>query len=193
MVARLVRGSGPRVGAAALIPPAAPGAPWDLVFLDRDGTVNVRLEGYVDDPDDLELLPGAGAAIARLNASGCRVVLVTNQRGLATGLLTPAQWEAVMTRFGELLAADGAHLDRVEVCPHAAGTCDCRKPRQGLFLRALDAAPWAGVERCAMVGDMPTDITPARELGMHALLLGTDAPTLAEAVDELLAAPAARD
>ena len=188
MGARLVRGSGHRVGSATVIPPGDPNAPWDIVFLDRDGTINRRVDGYVDDPDDLHLLPGAAAAVARLNAAGCRVVLVTNQRGLATGALTWEQWSAVMGRLGERLADEGAHLDRVELCPHDTGECGCRKPAPGLFLAALDSAPWARPERCALVGDMPSDVSPARALGMHTMQLGEEAPTLAAAVDLLLGA-----
>lgn len=189
MVTRMVRRGGHRVGGPGLIVPAGPGAPWDIVFLDRDGTINTRVEGYVADPDALALLPGSGPAVARLNAAGCRVVLVTNQRGLATGRLTWAQWTSVMSRLTELLAADGAHLDHVELCPHEDGECRCRKPAPGLFLRALEAAPWARAERCALVGDMPSDVDPARSLGMCTLLLGTDAPTLADAVEVLLGTP----
>lgn len=160
------------------------------MFLDRDGTLNQRVPGgYVDDPDRLVLLPGAARAVAALNRAGCRVVLVTNQRGLATGRLGWAQWEAVTARLGNLLAATDAHLDRIEMCPHDRGTCDCRKPAPGLFLSALDAAPWADPARCAMVGDMPSDVRPAQELGMRTIQLGVDATSLADAVDLLLSAP----
>lgn len=190
MVALVVRGGGLRLGCAELTPHAARDAPWDIVFLDRDGTINARVEGYVTSPDDLHLLPGAADAVARLNRSGCRVVLVTNQRGLAIGSLSWSQWASVMSRFDELLAAEGAHIDSVELCPHHAGECTCRKPQTGLFLRALEAAPWARRDRCAMVGDMTSDVVPARALGMRAILLGEDAPTLQGAVADLLGAPA---
>lgn len=166
-------------------PPVRPG-PWDLVFLDRDGTLNERVEGYVDRPEDLRMLPGAAAAVRRLNDSGARVVLVTNQRGLATGRLTPEAWLAVSARLEEELAREGAVLDHVEMCPHADGQCDCRKPLDGLFRRALALAPWAEPSRCAGVGDMPSDVTPADALGMRTLLLGTDVDDLASAVDLLL-------
>ena len=170
-----------------LIAEAEAGAPWDIVFLDRDGTLNARVDGYVGTAEDLEMLPGAAEAVARLNRAGCRVVLVTNQRGLATGRLTWEGWDAVMRRLHDLLARAGARVDHVELCAHEEGMCDCRKPRPGLFLQALASAPWASVDRCAMVGDMPSDVIPARGLGMHAVELGVDAPSLATAVDMLLA------
>ena len=169
-----------------MLPPPVGDPPWHLVLLDRDGTLNERVEGYVGDPADLRMLPGAAAAVRRLNEAGCRVVLVTNQRGLATGRLTPDAFEAVMARLHAELSASGAHLDRVEVCPHDEDTCDCRKPRDGMFRRALASAPWADPGRCVMIGDMPTDVTPARGLGMQGILLGEDAPDIASAVDVLL-------
>lgn len=174
------------MGDARLIPPPEEGAPWDIVFLDRDGTLNERVTGYVDEPDRLILLPGAAAAVAALNRTGCRVVLVTNQQGLATGALNWPQWHAVTNRLETLLARAGAHIDRIEMCPHEAGTCRCRKPAPGLFLAALAAAPWARPARCAMVGDMPSDVAPALSLGMTVLLLGADATSLEEAVNRLL-------
>lgn len=174
------------MGKSQLIPPAASGAPWDIVFLDRDGTINERVDGYVDDPERLRLLPGAATAIQRLNEVGCRVVLVTNQRGLATGAMTWPQWESVTQRLTTTLADAGAHLDRIEMCPHERGTCGCRKPGTGLFVAALGDAPWAQPSRCAMVGDMPSDIEPAELLGMTALRIGSDATSLADAVQQLL-------
>jgi histidinol-phosphate phosphatase family protein len=176
--------TGPGPG-PCLAPPAGR-PPWDLVLLDRDGTLNERVDGYVDHPDRLRMLPGAASAVRRLNEAGCRVVLVTNQRGLATGRLSWGAYEEVTARLHAELAARGAHLDRVELCPHDEGTCDCRKPRDGLFRRALAAAPWADPRRCAMIGDMPSDVHPARGLGMRGLLLGEDAEDLVAAVDELL-------
>lgn len=182
----VVRGSRHGMGDPGLIPPTESEAPWDIVFLDRDGTLNKRLPGYVDAPDRLVLLPGAAEAVARLNHAGCRVVLVTNQRGLATGALSWPQWNAVTDRMSTLLASAGAHIDHIEVCPHERGTCECRKPATGLFLSALAAAPWARVERCAMVGDMPSDIVPAQVLGMRGILLGREAVDVRAAVDLLL-------
>lgn len=174
------------MGDAPLIPPAGRGAPWDIVFIDRDGTVNERVDGYVDDPDRLRLLDGAGEAIAHLNRVGCRVVMATNQRGLATGALTWPQWHAVTRRMEVLLANVDAHIDRIEMCPHEVDSCGCRKPAPGLFLAALKAAPWATPRRCAMVGDMPSDTAPALELGMRAILIGDEAASLEDAVAILL-------
>ena len=177
----------PEIPLGPAIAPGRADAAYDVVFLDRDGTINVRRPGsYVRAPDELVLLPGAAAAVAALNVAGIRVVLVTNQRGIATGAMTAADVERVHERLAELLAAQGAWLDAIEVCPHHVGSCSCRKPLPGLFLRGLARARWAQAEKCALVGDATTDIEPALGLGMRALLLGRDAPDLSEAVALLL-------
>lgn len=170
--------------------------PFDIVFLDRDGTINTCVSRYVSTPIQLEVLPGAAEAIAALNRSGTRVVVVTNQRGLATGELTVEQLGDVHAALGRRLARAGAQLDAILVCPHEENTCRCRKPGPGLFEQALTAAPWADPARCVMVGDMVTDVVPAASFGMRPILLGvqsTDtvwerAEDLADAVDRLLGA-----
>lgn len=181
---RMVRGGRPEHAGRALTPrpwwfgpqvlePAGPHAPFDLVLLDRDGTLNERItDGYVRTPDELVLLPGATEAVARINRAGCRTVLVTNQRGLARGLLTPADLEAVHARLSDELATAGARLDAIVVCPHGQGECACRKPRDGLFREALSRAPWADPARCLMIGDLPSDLEPAAALGMRVVRVG---------------------
>lgn len=197
MGARLVRGGRPRDAGAGLIPqpwwfgpavidPAAPGAPFDLVLLDRDGTLNVRVEdGYVTHPEELVLLPGAARAVGRITAAGCRTVLVTNQRGVARGRMTGDDLESVHGYLTEELARGGGRLDAIAVCPHEEGECACRKPRDGLFRAALARAPWARAGRCLMIGDMPTDLAPAAGLGMRTTRVGEDAG-IAVVVDRLL-------
>ena len=101
------------------------------------------------------------------------MVVVTNQRGLATGALTGEQWTSVMGRLRDLLAAEGAHVDAVEMCPHQHGECACRKPAPGMFLHALADAPWVRPERCAMIGDLPSDVAPALADAVDALLDGS--------------------
>lgn len=152
-------------------------APFDLVLLDRDGTLNVRVvDGYVTRPDELEMLPGAATAVARLTGAGCRTVLVTNQRGIARGLMDRSDLESVHARLADELAAEGGRLDAIAVCPHERGVCACRKPRDGLFRTALAHAPWAAAGRCLMIGDMPSDLEPATRLGMRAERVGDESP-----------------
>lgn len=178
--------------------------PPTTVFLDRDGTLNVQVVGgYVRRPDELALLPGAADAVGRLNRAGIGVVVVTNQRGVSRGLMSPQDLAAVHARLSELLAERGAHVDAVFTCPHAAGACTCRKPATGLVLQAVQADPDIDLARSALVGDADTDIAVGTALGLTTVLLRAPAapggsagatrvePDLAAAVGWLLAEPAA--
>ena len=172
--------------------------PGSTAFLDRDGTINVGApEGdYIVSPDQIELLPGAAAAIRRLNLLPAKVVVVTNQRGIALGLMSEADLAAVNARLEELLAAEGARLDAIFHCPHAKDECDCRKPRPGMFERAVAEVPGVRLEGAAMVGDSALDVEAGARLGLTTVRLAAAAagepgadrqvPDLAAAVDWLL-------
>lgn len=165
-----------------------------LVLLDRDGTLNVKPpEGeYVTRPEGLVLLDGAAAAVARLNAAGVRVALVTNQRGIALGRMTEDDLRDVHARLAELLAAEGARLDALHHCPHDEG-CPCRKPAPGMLERELREAGVAPGDT-VMVGDSDSDVEAGRRAGVRTVRLGAaddpaadeTAPDLAAAVDRLL-------
>ena len=146
----------------------ADGFAHPAVFLDRDGTiVEDPGPGFLHDPGQVRLFPGAGEAIRRLGEAGFLVVAVTNQSGIARGLYTAADYEAVQRRLVELLATHRARLDASYFCPHHpqfTGPCDCRKPGTKLF---LDAQRALGIDfaRSWWVGDRLSDVQPARLLG----------------------------
>ncbi|HEX6534292.1 MAG TPA: HAD family hydrolase [Gemmatimonadaceae bacterium] len=145
------------------------------VFLDRDGTLNADT-GYPSRPEDVVLIEGAADAVARLNAAGLPVVVVSNQSGIGRGYLTSDDYERVRRRLEELLAAAGAHVDATYICPHAPGDppCECRKPGTLLFRRA--AADLAlDLARSWYIGDRWRDVSPALELGGHPLLVPSPA------------------
>jgi histidinol-phosphate phosphatase family protein len=141
-------------------------------FLDRDGTL-IRDTGYVGNPDEVVLLPGAGEAVHRLNDAGVPVVIVTNQSGIGRGYFDVSAFRAVQARLESLLADQGARIDGTFHCPHAPGDgCECRKP--GLALYAL-AAEKLGVETKdgLYVGDRSRDVLPAVSLdGLGMLVAG---------------------
>lgn len=162
------------------------------VFLDRDGTINVgAAEGeYIRSPDELVLLPGAAKALAALNAAGVRTVLVTNQRWLSEPGSEPAHFAAVQRRLQELLAAQGARIDAAYHCPHAADSCDCRKPGTGMLLRAA-AEHGMDLTESVMIGDSDIDVVAGKAAGMATILLRPGGGTSADAdivVDDLAAA-----
>ena len=144
-------------------------------FLDRDGTI-IEDRHHLCDPEGVRLLPGAAAAIAALNRAGIPVLLITNQSGIGRGIFSQEDFTAVQDRVEEMLAAEGAHLDAVYLCPHSPDQvppCDCRKPATGLYLRA---AADHGVDPGASVyiGDRLRDVLPAAALGGRPFLIGAD-------------------
>lgn len=145
------------------------------VFLDRDGTIIDDVH-YVADPSRVVLRPGAADAIARLNRAGLLAIVVTNQSGIARGLVGEADYKAVASRVDELLRQHGAHLDVTYMCPHhpeIGGACDCRKPGTMLFRRAA-AEHGVDLGRSAFVGDRWRDVAPGIELGGRPMLIVDD-------------------
>ncbi|HTR20882.1 MAG TPA: HAD family hydrolase [Gemmatimonadales bacterium] len=144
------------------------------VFLDRDGTI-VDDPGFLADPAQVRLLPGAAGAIRHLNRAGLVVVVVSNQSGIARGLYGVPAYEAVQHRLTELLAAEDAHLDAAYYCPHLpeiSGPCECRKPGILLYTRASDELG-LDLARSWYVGDRLSDVEPARRLGGVGILVQT--------------------
>ena len=144
------------------------------VFLDRDGTV-IEDTGFVRDPAVVRLLPGAAGGIRQLNQAGIPVIIVTNQSGIARGLLTEVDYRAVAARLEALLTAAGARIDATYLCPHypaISGPCDCRKPALGNY---RSAAELLGLDLAASVwiGDRLTDLLAAETLGGTGILVQT--------------------
>jgi len=153
------------------------------VFLDRDGTMN-RDPGYVKTPEELELFPGVVEAVARLNRAGARVVTITNQSGIARGLLTTSTLEQIHDRLRSLLKAGGACLDGIYVCPHAPDEgCGCRKPGTALVERAV-ADLGLDLSGAYVVGDQKRDMELAVRIGAKSLLV-TTGPTSLQALADL--------
>jgi D-glycero-D-manno-heptose 1,7-bisphosphate phosphatase len=176
------------------------------VFLDRDGTLNEEVD-YLGDPEQLVMIPGAAAAVARLNARGVPVVVVTNQSGIGRGKYGWQDFAAVMSRMGTLLALENARIDAIYASPHhekgqghyAVADHPDRKPNPGMLLKAAEehgldlAGSW-------MVGDKAIDLEAGRRAGCRVALVRTGygaqvdgagadlvAADLAEAVDRILA------
>jgi HAD superfamily hydrolase (TIGR01662 family) len=167
----------------------------DLVLFDRDGTL-VHDFPYNGEPDWVRPVDGAREALDRLRARGVRLGVVSNQSGVARGLLTTAQVEDCMARLAELVGP----FDTIQYCPHGPDDgCSCRKPAPGMVETAcaeLDVDP----ARCVVVGDIGADVEAAATAGAVGILVPTPvtrrsevdaaarrAATLPEAVDDVLA------
>lgn len=141
-------------------------------FLDRDGTL-IRDAHYLRDPALVELLPGVPAALTRLAAAGYVLVVVTNQSGIARGLVSESDYQAVRERLDALLAAEGVVLDASYHCPHHpefSGPCDCRKPGTGMH-RAAAVDLGLDLGRSVYLGDRWRDVAPALALGGQGVLI----------------------
>jgi len=168
-------------------------------FLDRDGVINRRAPKgeYVTRWEDVRILPGVAAAIAQLNLADFRVIVVTNQRCVAKGLLTTAHLESMHQRMRDALAADGATLDGIYYCPHETQpACSCRKPAPGMLLAAARRHE-LNLPESWMIGDSDIDVAAGRSAGCKTarLLSGTEnaygsadvvAPSLLDAVRQIL-------
>lgn len=160
----------------------------DIVFLDRDGTLN-HDEGYLADPARLVLLSGAAEAVATLNAAKVKVAVVTNQSGVGRGLVTPEALAQIHARLRALLAERGARLDGIYVCMHRPEEgCACRKPETALALQAARELQ-VDVRRSATIGDKMADIELGRRLGGLSVLVRTGEGAKTEAGLDALQRP----
>ncbi len=146
------------------------------VFLDRDGILNEKMpEGhYVTRWEEFHVLPGVPEALLRLNRAGLLTIVVSNQRGIAKGLYTAADVEAIHAAFQRQLASAGAHIDAFFICPHDKQQCTCRKPLPGLFEQAVARFPEITAATSVMIGDSLVDVEFGRRLGMMTVFIEGD-------------------
>ena len=105
-----------------------------LVILDRDGVINEDSDAFVKSPEEWIPIPGSLEAIARLSQAGWRIVVASNQSGLARGLFSMDALNAIHAKMRQELAQVGGHIDAIFICPHGPDDgCECRKPRCGMF------------------------------------------------------------
>lgn len=143
-----------------------------FVALDRDGTLVVE-RNYLSDPDDLELIPGAAAALRQLREMGLGLVVLTNQSAIGRGRFSEARLAEIHERLTELLRASGVRLDGLYHCPHTPEHgCRCRKPQPGLMERAAHELGF-DPRQSIVIGDKPCDVELGRSVGATTLLVRT--------------------
>ncbi|MGH8582668.1 MAG: D-glycero-beta-D-manno-heptose 1,7-bisphosphate 7-phosphatase [Gammaproteobacteria bacterium] len=156
-----------------------------LLILDRDGVINEESEAYIKSPAEWTPIPGSLEAIARANAAGYRVVVLSNQSGLARKVLDIRALHLIHQTMHQRLAEVGGRVEAIFFCPHGAeADCPCRKPRPGLF-HDLAARLHVSLQGVPAVGDRERDVLAARAAGAMPILVRTghgDA-SLAEGLD----------
>lgn len=144
-----------------------------LVILDRDGVINVDPDDYVTSEEQWQAIPGSLEAIGALCRNGFRVVVLTNQAGLAHGRFTIEDLNAIHRKMLTHLAQYGGTIDAILFCPHRPDAeCECRKPRPGLFLE-LSRRLRLPLEGIIAVGDKLSDVEAARAAGASPVLVRT--------------------
>ncbi|AMK76843.1 MULTISPECIES: D-glycero-beta-D-manno-heptose 1,7-bisphosphate 7-phosphatase [Methylomonas] len=143
------------------------------VILDRDGTINVDSDDFIKSPEEWLPLAGSLEAIALLNRHRYKVVVITNQSGIARGLFDLATLAAIHAKMLQLASQAGGHIEAIYFCPHGPNdTCDCRKPLDGLF-RRFAADTQAELSRTYAIGDSLRDIQAAESVGAKPILVRT--------------------
>ena len=145
------------------------------VFFDRDGIVNVRVvDGYVESWDGFDLLPEFPEVLRKVSAMGYVAVVITNQRGVARGIMSREAVDEIHTNLNALLERDhGVRLLDVMVCPHEKDSCRCRKPQPTML---IDAATKHGIDLVAswMIGDTESDVEAGRRAGCRTILVSAE-------------------
>jgi D-glycero-D-manno-heptose 1,7-bisphosphate phosphatase len=166
-----------------------------LILLDRDGVINEDSDDYIKSPDEWQPIPGSLEAIARLNQADYRVIVVSNQSGVARGLFTCEVLNQIHEKMHRMLAEVGGTIDAVFFCPHKPeDNCNCRKPKTGLYedvARRLNIT----LEGVPAVGDSLRDIQAAQAVGASPWLVrtGKGIRTVQAANNELAGVPVFAD
>ena len=143
-----------------------------IIFLDRDGVINEKLEGdYVKTIDEFKMLSGVPEALKMLKDGGYTLILITNQRGIARGLMSEDDLAIVHDHMQSELSKNGAAIDRIFFCPHDYNQCDCRKPKLGMF-RAAEKFFDVDKRASFMIGDSASDIEAGRNYGVRTISIG---------------------
>ena len=144
-----------------------------IIVLDRDGVINFDSDQFIKKPEEWKPIPGSLEAIARLNESGWRVIVASNQSGVGRGLFDMDTLNAINEKMTKALGQVGGRLDAIFFCPHTAdSTCDCRKPKPGMFLQIAERFN-AEMKGVPVVGDSLRDLQAGVAVGCKPYLVLT--------------------
>ena len=159
----------------------------DTLFLDRDGVINVKLDGrYVQDANEFEFMPGAIQIITKLSKVFKKILVVTNQQGIGKGIMTENDLNFLHHyMLSELVKSEG-RIDKVYFCPHLVSEkCGCRKPNPGMIQQAKLDFPEINFGNSYLVGDSPSDIEAGESMNLVNIRVDNEY-TLAKWTTELM-------
>lgn len=146
---------------------------YELIVLDRDGVINFDSPNYIKSPAEWIPIPGSLNAIAKLSQAGYKIVVATNQSGIARGYYTMKTLELIHQKMLHEIEKAGGKIEDIFICPHGPqDNCDCRKPKPGL-LRKICEQFKVVVSEILVIGDAQRDLTAAKAIGARAILVLT--------------------
>jgi len=159
----------------------------DTLFLDRDGVINVKLDGqYVKNTDEFEFIKGAQVAISKLSKIFNYIIVITNQQGIAKRIMSDKDLDALHEHMLLELEKNGGVIDKIYYCPHLSSeNCNCRKPNPGMIQQALIDFPEIKLAHSYLIGDSDTDIIAGNKMGLISIKVD-DEYTLSKWCSELL-------
>ena len=160
---------------------------FDTLFLDRDGVINKKLEGrYVRNFSEFEFMQGALKAISKLSNVFNRILIVTNQQGIAKGIMSEADLNTLHTQMQERIEKLGGEINKIYYCPHLEEfDCMCRKPNPGMMQQAVIDFPEIIIDNSYLVGDSDSDIEAGKKMNLNTVKVDGDY-TLAKWTADLL-------
>jgi len=159
----------------------------DTLFLDRDGVINMKLEDkYIRNFQEFEFMPGAELAIANLSRIFKRILVVTNQQGIAKGIMSAEDLDSLHQNMLQKLKITGGSIEKIYYCSHLEESdCSCRKPKPGMIEYAILDFPEIVIEDSYLIGDSDSDIEAGKSMNLNTIKVDNEY-TLAKWATELL-------
>ncbi|MEC9209675.1 MAG: HAD family hydrolase [Bacteroidota bacterium] len=160
---------------------------FDTLFLDRDGVINKKLERrYIRNFSEFEFMPGALKAISKLSNVFTRIIIVTNQQGIAKGIISDVDLNTLHTQMEDKIKQSGGWINKIYYCPHLEESdCLCRKPKSGMIQQAIVDFSEIIIEHSYLVGDSDSDIEAGKRMNLKTVKVDNDY-TLAKWTSDLL-------
>ena len=159
---------------------------FSTLFLDRDGVINHKIEGYIQSFSDFHFIDGIKESICKLHHLFDRMIIVTNQQGIGKKLMSIADLDSVHAEMILEIESSGGKIDNIYYCPHLSSVnCDCRKPKIGMFLQARRDFKDIDFHKSILLGDSDSDIQAAESIGIKAIKVSLEY-TLADWVKDFI-------